>query len=56
MAIATKKERLTMDFPGQNKRSIFEPARIVVEKTDGTPIDSHDNREESFAGHQRSTP
>jgi hypothetical protein len=25
MTIETNKERLTMDFPGQNKRSVFEP-------------------------------
>jgi hypothetical protein len=56
MTIATKKERLTTDFPGQDKRSVFEPARIVMEKTDGTLIESRDDPEKSFAGHQRSTP
>jgi len=28
----TKTERLTVDFPGQDKRAIFTPARIVVVK------------------------
>jgi hypothetical protein len=54
--IETKKERLTINFPGQDKRSIFEPARIVMEKTDGTLIDARDNPEKSFEGHQLSTP
>ena len=57
MTIETKKERLTTDFPGQDKRSIFEPAsRVVMEKTDGTQIAARDEPEKSFAGHQRSTP
>jgi hypothetical protein len=56
MTIATTRERLVMDFPGQNKRSIFEPARIVMEKQDGTLIDARDDPEKSFEGQQRSTP
>jgi hypothetical protein len=52
----TKTERLTMDFPGQDKRSIFEPLRVVIEKTDGTMIDSRDEPEKSFEGQQRETP
>jgi hypothetical protein len=30
MTVATKVERLVTDFPGQNKRSLFEPSRIVM--------------------------
>ena len=56
MTIATKKESLTTDFPGQDKRSIFEPARIVMEKRDGTLIEARNDPEKSFEGHQRSTP
>src|SRR5580692_5812251 len=56
MTIETKKERLTTDFPGQDKRSIFEPARIVMEKTDGTLIEARDNPEKSFEGQTRETP
>jgi hypothetical protein len=56
MTIETKKERLTTDFPGQNKRSVFEPARIVIEKMDGTLIDARNDPEKSFQGHQRETP
>jgi hypothetical protein len=42
MTIATKKERLVMDFFGQNKHSIFEPTRAVMEKTDGTLVEGRD--------------
>jgi hypothetical protein len=56
MVIDAKRERLVMDFPGKDKRSTFEPTRIVMEKTDGTLIEARDDPEKSFAGHQRSTP
>jgi hypothetical protein len=49
-------ERVTMDFPGQNKRSIFEPARIVIETADGKPLQSRDNPRSSFAGQTPETP
>jgi hypothetical protein len=52
----TRNERLTLDFPGQNKRSIFEPNRIVIETVDGTLIEARNNPENSFAGQQRETP
>jgi hypothetical protein len=54
--IDTQKERLTMDFPGQEKRTVFEPARVAIEKTNGTLIAARDNPEQSFEGHQLSTP
>jgi hypothetical protein len=44
----TRKERLTVDFPGQDKRAIFEPARVVIETEDGTLIEARDNPEKSF--------
>jgi hypothetical protein len=52
----TRRERLTVDFPGQDKRAIFEPSRIVIETTDGTLIEARDNPETSFEGQQRETP
>jgi hypothetical protein len=52
----TRNERLTVDFPGQNKRAIFTPSRIVIETVNGTLIEARDNPEESFAGQQRETP
>ena len=51
-----KTERVVTDFPGQNKRSIFEPSRVVIEKLDGTIIQARDDPERSFEGQQRDTP
>ena len=56
LTVETRKERVTVEFPGQNKRAIFEPDRIVIETLDGTLIEACDNPEESFAGQQRETP
>jgi hypothetical protein len=52
----TPNQRLSVDFPGQNKRAIFEPDRIVIETVDGTPIEARDDPEASFKGQQRETP
>jgi hypothetical protein len=52
----TREERLTVDFPGQNKRAVFEPSRIVIETAGGTLIDARDNPEASFEGQERETP
>jgi hypothetical protein len=52
----TRNERLTVDFPGQDKRAIFEPNRIVIETKNGTLIEVRDNPEKSFEGQQRETP
>jgi hypothetical protein len=51
----TRNERVTVDFPGQDKRAVFEPNRIVIEKVDGTLIKACDNPEKSFEGQQRET-
>jgi hypothetical protein len=52
----TRNERLTVDFPGQDKRAKFEPNRIVIERADGTLIEARDDPEKSFEGQQRFTP
>jgi hypothetical protein len=56
MTAETQRECLTTDFPGQNKRTIFEPSRIAVETADGQLIEARDHPRDSFAGHQRDTP
>ena len=56
MTVDTTIERLVTDFPGQDKRFIFEPNRLVMEKRDGTIIQERDNPEESFKGQLRETP
>ena len=56
LTASTRKEHLTVDFPGQNMRAIFEPGRIVIEALDGTLIEARDDPEKSFEGQQRKTP
>ncbi|MEI9980218.1 MAG: hypothetical protein WDN23_14685 [Edaphobacter sp.] len=56
MTIETKKERLVTEFPGQDKRSIFEPGRVVMETAAGALVESRDNPEASFVGQLRETP
>lgn len=52
----TKQERLTMEFPGQDKRTVFEPARIVIETANGRQLMSRDDPERSFDGQSYETP
>src|SRR3984957_14011082 len=52
----TQRERLTMDFPGQDKRTIFTPQRIVVETAAGDLIESRDDPIAHFAGQTVETP
>lgn len=56
LTIDTTKEHVVVDFLGQDKRLIFEPQRIVVQKVDGTLIQARDNPEASFEGQLRETP
>ena len=52
----TGRELLTMDFVGQNKRLVFEPDRVEIQRGDGGLIDARDDPEKSFDGHQFETP
>lgn len=54
--IETKRERVTMDFPGQDKRSVFEPNSVVMQKRDGTVVEKREDPEASFNGQERFTP
>jgi len=56
MTVDTTKEQVRTEFPGQDKRSIFEPERVVIEKMDGTMIQERDAPEASFAGQKTETP
>lgn len=51
-----KRERLTMDFPGQNKRTVFEPDRVVVENSYGEVITARDDPKKSFEGQTLESP
>jgi hypothetical protein len=54
--VDTTRQLLTMDFVGQDKRSVFEPLRVVIQRRDGTVIDARDDPERSFDGHQLESP
>jgi hypothetical protein len=54
--VDTTRELLRMDFVGEDKRSIFEPFRVVMQRRDGALIDARDDPERSFDGHERETP
>jgi hypothetical protein len=56
MTVGTRAEQVTTIFPGQDKRSTFEPDRVVIERSDGTPVEARDNPEASFTGQQLDTP
>jgi hypothetical protein len=56
MDVDTTQERMVTDFPGQDKRFIFEPNRLVMERRDGSMIQSRDEPEKSFEGQLRETP
>ncbi|MFE3257285.1 hypothetical protein ACFXPS_15900 [Nocardia sp. NPDC059091] len=54
--VDTTRERLTMDFADRDRRSLFEPDRVVLQQRDGTVVDARDDPERSFDGHQFQTP
>ncbi len=54
--VDTTRERLTMDFAGQDKRTVFEPRRVLIQRRDGTLTDAREDPEQSFGGHQPQTP
>lgn len=54
--VDTTRQRLTMDFVGQDKRSVFEPDRVQMQRGDGELIDARDNPEKSFEAQQFETP
>ena len=54
--VDTKRELLTMDFVGQDKRSVFEPHRVEIQRSDGELIEARNDPEKSFDGHEFETP
>src|SRR5271154_856540 len=54
--VDTTRELLTMDFVGQDKRSIFQPCRVVMQRGDGAVIDSRDDPQRAVDGPVFGTP
>lgn len=56
VTVDTKRQRLTVDFNGQDKRSVFEPQRVVLQTSRGELLASRDHPGEAFEGHELQTP
>jgi hypothetical protein len=54
--VETKRERVTTDFPGQDKQSVFEPNRVEMQRRDGSIIATREDPEASFRGQGQFTP
>jgi hypothetical protein len=54
--VDTTRQRLAMDFVGQDKRSVFEPDRVEIHRAGGELIDARDNPEKSFEGQHFESP
>jgi hypothetical protein len=52
----TQRERLVMDFPGKDKRTVFEPERIVIEDAAGALVEARDQPISSFDDKAQETP
>jgi hypothetical protein len=56
LEVDSTQQLVTIEFVGQDKRSVFEPHRVVVQHGDGTLIEARDDPERSFDGQQFETP
>lgn len=54
--VDTTRQQLTMNFPGQDKRTVFQPHSVALQHSDGTPVSERADPEKSFDGHQFTTP
>jgi hypothetical protein len=48
MQVHTDEERVSTTFADKDMHTTFEPDRVVIEKRDGTPIESRNESERSF--------
>jgi hypothetical protein len=56
MVLDTQREHVATSFVGQDRTTIFEPDRVVVQTADGTTLEVSDDPEECFAGQKADTP
>ena len=54
--VDTKRQLLTMDFPGEDKRTVFEGEQVTVLNSKGEVTVKNDHAERSFDGHKPDTP
>ena len=56
MVADTQRERVRTSFVGQDLATSFEPGRVVVQRSDGTILESSDDPEQSFEGQTADSP
>jgi len=56
MHVDTRQQRIVTDFPTQDKRLTYEPARVTLEAPKGSISQERDEPEASFAGQRLETP
>jgi hypothetical protein len=56
MVVDTQCERVTTSFVEEDRTTLFEPGRVVVQRADATIVEASDDPEASFAGHTTDTP
>ena len=54
--VETTQQRLTMDFIGQDKRSVFDADRVEMQCSGGELVEERHDPERSFDGHEFETP
>ncbi|MBV9450284.1 MAG: hypothetical protein JO345_30785 [Streptosporangiaceae bacterium] len=56
LEVNTRRQLVTMESAGRDKRSLYMPDQVVVQRGDGTLIEAREDPERSFDGHQFDTP
>jgi hypothetical protein len=56
MVADTARERVTTSFVGEDRTTVFEPGRVVVQRSDGTILETSDDPEGLFAGQTADSP
>ena len=54
--VDTTRQRVAVEYLGQDRRSVFEPDRVEIHRGDGRLTDARDHPEMAFQGHQLETP
>ena len=56
MAVDTKQQRVSTSFVGQDRKTVFEPGKVVISGADGVVEQTRKDPEDSFTGQTNDTP
>src|SRR4051794_18793394 len=56
LEVDTTRQLVTIDFPGHDKRWVYEPHRVAIHRRNGTVIDARKQPEKSFDGQHFDSP